>query len=65
MTFFLIENGPKGIIKIKNKKRGAVGLFVQIVYSLNQQLVVEINKGVFSFVALLKGELGGALKEAS
>lgn len=65
MSFFLIENGPKGIIKIKNNDRGAVGFFVQIVHSLNQQLVVEINKGVFSCIALLKGELGGALREAS
>lgn len=64
MSFFLIENCPKGIIKIKNKERGAVGFFVQIVHSLKQQLVVEIDKSVLSFVALLKGELGSALWEA-
>lgn len=64
MSLFLIENVPKGIVHVKNEERGAVGFFVEIVHCLSQELVMETNEGVFTFVALLKGELGSASREA-
>lgn len=64
MRLFLIDNGPKGIINIDNKERVGFGLFVQFMYGLNQQHVVEINKFVISFIAVCKGGTGGSEREA-
>ncbi|KAK8638925.1 hypothetical protein V6N13_137333 [Hibiscus sabdariffa] len=63
MTLCLIENGPKCIVNVENKERSGVGLVVEIGDRLKQQLVVEINQGVLSLFALLKGGRSGVCRK--